>query len=69
MRHASQAQRQLGLRIHAIVFIPTIVVLLIVNLLTGSPYWIAWVVLCWGIGLVAHWLSIRLYHDSNTGTP
>ncbi|CAN7498952.1 MULTISPECIES: 2TM domain-containing protein [Neorhizobium] len=69
MKHASPEQRQLGLRIHAVVFIPAIVVLLIVNLLTGSPYWIVWVVLGWGIGLLAHWLSVRRYGDRNAGTP
>uniref|UniRef100_UPI0031012284 2TM domain-containing protein n=1 Tax=Neorhizobium sp. EC2-8 TaxID=3129230 RepID=UPI0031012284 len=48
MKNASTAQRQLGLRIHAIVFVPVIIVLVIVNLLIGSPYWVHWVLLGWG---------------------
>lgn len=59
MKNASQAERQLGLRIHAIVFLPSIIVLVIVNLFTGAPYCVLWVLLGWGIGLLAHWLSVR----------
>jgi len=55
MKHLSQAEKQLGLRIHAIVFALTMVVLVIVNLLTGAPYWVLWVLPSWGIGLLAHW--------------
>ncbi|MDQ0136892.1 putative membrane protein [Neorhizobium galegae] len=59
MKNASPAERQLGLRIHAIAFVPSIIVLVVINLLTGAPYWVLWVLLGWGIGLLAHWLSVR----------
>ncbi|MCQ1571389.1 2TM domain-containing protein [Neorhizobium galegae] len=59
MKNASQAKRQLGLRIHAIAFVPSIIVLVVINLFTGAPYWVLWVLLGWGIGLLAHWLSVR----------
>lgn len=59
MKNASQSEKQLGLRIHAIVFVPSIIVLVVVNLFTGAPYWVLWVLLGWGIGLLAHWLSVR----------
>ena len=29
--------------------------LMVINLWTGAPYWILWVLLGWGIGLLAHW--------------
>lgn len=60
MKNASQSEKQFGLRIHALVFVPGIIVLVVVNLFTGAPYWILWVLLGWGIGLLAHWLSVRL---------
>uniref|UniRef100_UPI003100DE5D 2TM domain-containing protein n=1 Tax=Neorhizobium sp. EC2-8 TaxID=3129230 RepID=UPI003100DE5D len=69
MKNASTAQRQLGLRIHAIVFVPVIIVLVIVNLLIGSPYWVHWVLLGWGIGLIAHWWSVRRQDAGKAGTP
>lgn len=59
MKYATPAERQLGLRIHAIVFVPSIIVLVVINLLTGAPYWVLWVLLGWGIGLLSHWLSVR----------
>lgn len=37
MQDGTPAQKGLGLRIHAIAFVPTIVVLLIVNYFTGAP--------------------------------
>jgi hypothetical protein len=51
----TQSEKKLGFRIHAMVFVPTIVVLFIINLLIGSPYWSLWVLLGWGIGLFCHW--------------
>jgi hypothetical protein len=58
MKYASPSQKKLGFRIHAIVFVPVIVVLLIINLLTGAPYWVQWVLLGWGIGLLSHWFFV-----------
>ena len=55
---ARQSEKKLGFRIHAMVFVPTIVVLLIINLLIGSPYWSLWVLLGWGIGLFCHWFFV-----------
>lgn len=58
MQNATPEQQKLGFRIHAITFVPVIVVLLVINLLTGSPYWVQWVVLGWGIGLFCHWFFV-----------
>ena len=55
MKHLSLSQRKLGFNIHALAFVPTMALLLVINLWTGSPYWILWVLLGWGIGLLAHW--------------
>jgi hypothetical protein len=55
MKHGSPSERKLGFRIHAIVFVLTMALLLIINLWIGSPYWVQWVLLGWGIGLLAHW--------------
>lgn len=58
MMHATPAQKKLGFRIHAMVFVPAIVVLVIVNSLTGPPYWAQWVLLGWSIGLFCHWFFV-----------
>jgi len=62
MKQASAAERRLGFRIHAIVFIPVMIALLLLNLWIGAPYWVQWVLLAWGIGLLSHGLSVR-WHD------
>ena len=59
MKNATPAQMRIGLRIHAIVFVASMVLMLLVNLLTGSPYWVAWVLAGWGVGLLSHWLGVR----------
>ena len=58
MKQGTLAEKKLGFRIHAIVFVPSIAVLLVINLLTGSPYWVLWVLLAWGIGLFCHWFFV-----------
>lgn len=55
MKHLSESAKRAGFNIHAIVFAPTIVLLIILNLIIGRPYWVQWVVLGWGIGLLMHW--------------
>ena len=58
MKHATPSQKKAGFRIHAITFIPGIVALVIINLLTGPPYWVQWVLLSWSIGLFCHWFFV-----------
>lgn len=65
MKNVSVAQKRRGLRIHAIAFVPSMLLLSIINLWTGEPYWIVWVLLAWGTGLLAHWLAVR-YHAART---
>jgi hypothetical protein len=52
------AQRELGFRIHALVFVPVILAQLIVNALTGGYAWSLWSLAGWGIGLAAHWFFV-----------
>lgn len=69
MKHASLSERKLGFRIHAIVFVLVMALLVVINLLTGSPYWVLWVLLGWGIGLLAHWWFVLGPGAGKSGTP
>lgn len=68
MKLHSEVDQIRGLDIHAIVFVLTMALLGVINLLTGSPYWVLWVLLGWSTGLVAHWAYVRgpaqHHHDS-----
>ena len=47
-----------ALRYHTVAFAAVIALLLVVDLATGAPYWVHWVVLGWGAGLGLHyWLA------------
>lgn len=58
MKEMSLSERKLGFRIHAMVFVPALLVMLVINYFTGPPYWILWVVVGWGIGLFCHWFFV-----------
>lgn len=58
MKNATLAEKRLGFRIHAIAFVAVILMLLIVNALTGPPYWVVWVIPGWGVGLICHWFFV-----------
>ncbi len=49
------AERQRGLAVHALVFVPVMLAQLAINYLTGGPAWSLWVLASWSIGLAAHW--------------
>ena len=53
--HASAKGSRLGFQIHAVAFVLTMVLLVAINLWTGEPYWVLWVLPSWAVGLVAHW--------------
>ncbi|WEK06319.1 MAG: 2TM domain-containing protein [Candidatus Devosia phytovorans] len=48
-----------GLQIHAFVYIAVIAVNTVINVMTGPPWWVLWVIFPWGIGLIAHWFFTR----------
>lgn len=55
MKHLSPEGQALGFRIHAVAFIVIMLLLAAINFLTGSPYWVLWVLPGWSIGLLSHW--------------
>jgi 2TM domain len=47
-----------GFYIHAGVFAAVMLVLLIINAVSGGTWWVQWPLLGWGIGLLAHGLAV-----------
>ena len=44
--------------IHLFIFAVVLVALTIINAAVGGPWWVLWVLLGWGIGLLAHGLAV-----------
>lgn len=55
MIRGSPSYRRAGFQIHALVFVLTMVLLALINMWTGAPYWVLWILPGWSIGLLAHW--------------
>lgn len=55
MNRVSQSAMKMGFHIHAFAFVITMILLVAINLYKGSPYWVLWVLLGWGAGLLSHW--------------
>jgi len=68
MKHGSPSEKKHGFRIHAIVFVLSMALLSVINLWTGGPYWVLWVLLSWSIGLLAHWWFVLGPGAGKTGT-
>jgi 2TM domain len=63
-----QIARLKGFYTHATVFVLVLLGLLTVNLWAGPPYWVQWVFLGWGIGMIGHAFGVfghRLGLSSN----
>lgn len=58
MKQLSESHKQLGFSIHAMVFVSTMALLGIINAAIGPPWWVPWVLLGWGVGLLSHWWFI-----------
>ena len=59
MRDVSPSEKKRGFQIHALAFVVGIVVVFVINYSTGPQYWWAlWVLLGWGIGILAHWFFV-----------
>jgi hypothetical protein len=58
----AQARRRLAalkaFYIHLFVFAAVVAGLAIINLATGGPWWVLWVLLGWGIGVLAHAVTV-----------
>ena len=55
MKPLSREARALGFQIHALAFVITMLLLVAINVWTGSPYWVQWVLPGWSLGLLSHW--------------
>jgi fatty acid desaturase len=60
----AQARRQVAaikaFYIHLLLFVATILGLAIIDAATGGRWWVQWVFLGWGIGVLAHALVVLL---------
>jgi 2TM domain-containing protein len=58
----AQARRRVaalkGFYIHLVAFALVLLGLLLVNSATGGPWWVVWVFLGWGLGVLAHGLAV-----------
>ncbi len=54
MKKLDLSERKRGFRIHLTVFVLKMALLSGINLLTGAPYWVLYVLVGWGIGVLAH---------------
>jgi len=57
-RARSRVRRLRGFYVHLAVYLLVNAGLLVVNLVVGRPYWFVWPLFGWGIGLLAHGLSV-----------
>ncbi len=55
-RRRVQAMR--GFYVHALVYVCVNAGLITIDLLTGPPWWVYWPLFGWGVGLLAHGLSV-----------
>jgi fatty acid desaturase len=64
----AQARRQVaaikGFFLHLFVFAIVTLGLAIINAATGGPWWVLWVLLGWGIGVLAHGLFVYIGSSS-----
>lgn len=58
----ARARRRLaaikGFYIHLFVFVVVLAGLFVINVAAGGPWWVLWVFFGWGIGVVAHALTV-----------
>jgi hypothetical protein len=47
-----------GFYIHFFAFVVVLVVLGVINVAVGPPWWVLWVLLGWGVGVLAHGLGV-----------
>jgi fatty acid desaturase len=47
-----------GFYIHLFIFVLVVAGLFVLNLAIGEPWWVLWIVLGWGIGVLAHRIAV-----------
>ncbi len=55
MIDTSLEHKRRGFMAHLYSFIPGVIAFILINYFTGPPWWAAWTVPGWAIGLLAHW--------------
>lgn len=59
MKNETPAERKLGFQIHALTYVIGLAAMIVINLLTGRPYWVLWVIPGWTVGLLMHgWFGV-----------
>jgi len=53
-----QVARLKGFYVHAAVFVFVMLGLIGLNVFLGAPYWVLWVLLGWGLGLIGHAVGV-----------
>ena len=60
-----RVQARMGFVVHAVIFFAMNAGFVLIWLLTGHGYpWFLWPIVCWGIGLVAHAITLLIGPDS-----
>ncbi len=61
-RARRRVRRVMGFYRHLSTFVTVILVLLVINIITGpDDFWVQWVVLIWGIILAMHFLNVYVF--------
>jgi 2TM domain len=47
-----------GFYIHASIFAGVMVLLAVINAMTGGVWWVQWPIMGWGVGVLAHGLAV-----------
>jgi hypothetical protein len=55
----TNAAAERGLQIHVFVFLAVVALTMVINVMTGPPWWVFWVIFPWCMGLGAHWYFTR----------
>lgn len=57
-RAVERVQAMTGFYAHLAIFVVVLAILLIVNLAVSSTWWVQWVLLGWGAGVIGHYLLV-----------
>lgn len=64
LRAKKHVRRMKGFYIHAIIFVFVNIGIIFINaIMSYGEWWFQWTTLGWGIGLLAHWLSVFSFNS------
>ncbi len=58
-RAKRQVEALTGLYIHLTIFVLVMLLLLVINIATGTPWWVQWPFLGWGVGVLGHAAAVH----------